>query len=65
MTTEEVANKVVELVRKQAWYEALDTLYQEKTKNVRSRRLYGERREDRPRRISAARGRLIGALRPR
>jgi hypothetical protein len=27
MTTEEVAKKVVELVRKQAWYDALDTLY--------------------------------------
>ncbi|MGB9474621.1 MAG: nuclear transport factor 2 family protein [Candidatus Udaeobacter sp.] len=27
MKTEEVARKVVELVRKQAWYEALDTLY--------------------------------------
>src|ERR1700724_1696188 len=27
MNTEEVANKVVELVRKQAWYEALDALY--------------------------------------
>ena len=27
MTTQEVAKKVVELVRKQAWYEALDTLY--------------------------------------
>ena len=27
MTTAEVAKKVVELVRKQAWYEALDTLY--------------------------------------
>ena len=27
MTTEEVARKVVDLVRKQAWYEALDTLY--------------------------------------
>jgi hypothetical protein len=26
-TTEEVAKEVVELVRKQAWYEALDTLY--------------------------------------
>ena len=24
MTTEEVAKKVMELVRKQAWYEALD-----------------------------------------
>jgi hypothetical protein len=27
MNTEEVAKKVVELVRKQAWCEALDTLY--------------------------------------
>jgi SnoaL-like domain len=27
MKTEEVARKVVELVRKQAWYEALDALY--------------------------------------
>ena len=27
MTTEKIAKKVVELVRKQAWYEALDTLY--------------------------------------
>jgi hypothetical protein len=27
MTTVEVAKKVVELVRKQAWYEALDSLY--------------------------------------
>src|SRR6476620_3740963 len=123
MTTEEVAKKVVELVRKQAWYEALDTLYdndivsveatapdsrgkeavrgkfdwwvnamqvhtfkasepfvahdrfvvqydadvteKEATKNVRGWRLDGEGREDRARRISAARGRLIGALRPR
>jgi hypothetical protein len=27
MSTEQVAQKVVELVRKQAWHEALDTLY--------------------------------------
>ena len=27
MNTEQVAQKVVELVRKQAWHEALDTLY--------------------------------------
>jgi hypothetical protein len=27
MNTKEVAEKVVELVRKQAWYEAFDTLY--------------------------------------
>src|SRR3954463_260361 len=29
MNTEEIAKKAVELVRKQAWYEALDTLYAE------------------------------------
>jgi hypothetical protein len=27
MNTEEIAKKVVELTKKQAWYEALDTLY--------------------------------------
>jgi hypothetical protein len=27
MNTEQVAQKVAELVRKQAWHEALDTLY--------------------------------------
>jgi hypothetical protein len=27
MNTEEVANKVVELTRKQAWHEAVDALY--------------------------------------
>ena len=27
MSTQEVAEKVVELVRQQAWYKALDTLY--------------------------------------
>jgi SnoaL-like domain len=34
MNTEEVANKVVELVRKQAWYEALDSLYDENIVSV-------------------------------
>ena len=34
MTTEEVAKKVVELVRKQAWYEALDALYDEDIMSV-------------------------------
>ena len=34
MNTEEVANKVVELVRKQAWYEALDTLYDDNVVSV-------------------------------
>jgi hypothetical protein len=34
MSTEEVAKKVVELVRKQAWYEALDTLYDDNIVSV-------------------------------
>jgi hypothetical protein len=34
MNTEEVAQKVVELVRKQAWYEALDTLYDDNIVSV-------------------------------
>ena len=34
MTTEEVAKKVVELVRKQAWYDALDTLYDQDVVSV-------------------------------
>ena len=33
-TTEEVAKKVVELVRKQAWYEALDSLYDDNIVSV-------------------------------
>jgi hypothetical protein len=34
MSTEEVAKKVVELTRKQAWYEALDTLYDDNVVSV-------------------------------
>ena len=34
MDTKEVAKKVVELVRKQAWYEALDTLYDDNVVSV-------------------------------
>jgi hypothetical protein len=34
MDTKEVAQKVVELVRKQAWYEALDTLYDDNIVSV-------------------------------
>jgi hypothetical protein len=34
MTTEEVAKRVVDLVRKQAWYEALDTLYDDNIVSV-------------------------------
>lgn len=33
-TTEEVAKKVVELVRKQAWHEALDSLYDDNIVSV-------------------------------
>ncbi|HEY4281585.1 MAG TPA: nuclear transport factor 2 family protein [Chthoniobacterales bacterium] len=36
MNTEQVAKKVVELVRKQAWYEALDTLYDKDVVSVES-----------------------------
>src|SRR5712664_2626763 len=34
MNTEEVAKKIMELVRKQAWYEALDTLYDDNIVSV-------------------------------
>ena len=34
MNTEQVAKKVLELVRKQAWYEALDTLYDDNIVSV-------------------------------
>ena len=34
MNTDQVAKKVVELVRKQAWYEALDTLYDDTVVSV-------------------------------
>ncbi|HEY2713649.1 MAG TPA: nuclear transport factor 2 family protein [Chthoniobacterales bacterium] len=34
MNTEELARKVVDLVRKQAWYEALDTLYDDNIVSV-------------------------------
>ena len=37
MNTEEVAQKVIELVRKQAWYEALDTLYDKDIVSVEAR----------------------------
>ena len=34
MNTKEVAQRVVELVRKQAWYEALDVLYDDNIVSV-------------------------------
>ena len=36
MSTQEIAKKVVELTRKQAWYEALDTLYDDDIVSVES-----------------------------
>jgi hypothetical protein len=41
MNTEEVAQKVVELVRKQAWHEALDTLYDKDIVSVEARTMDG------------------------
>ncbi len=47
MNTEEVAQKVVELVRKQAWHEALDTLYDKNIVSVEARASEGESPEKR------------------
>ena len=47
MTTEEVAEKVVELCRKQAWKEALDTLYAKDIVSVEARGMDGESPEKR------------------
>ena len=47
MKTEEVAKKVVELVRKQAWYEALDTLYDKDVVSVEAMGMSGESPETR------------------
>jgi SnoaL-like domain len=47
MSTEEVAKKVVELVRKQAWYEALDTLYDKNVVSVEAFGMGGESPETR------------------
>jgi SnoaL-like protein len=47
MSTEEVAKKVVELVRKQAWYEALDTLYDKNVVSVEASGMGGESPETR------------------
>jgi len=41
MNTEQVAQKVVELVRKQAWHEALDTLYDKDIVSVEARTMDG------------------------
>ena len=47
MNTQEVANKVVELTRKQAWKEALDTLYSKDIVSVESQAMRGGSPESR------------------
>jgi SnoaL-like domain len=47
MNTEEVAKKVVELTRKQAWYEALDALYDDDVVSVEAYSMGGESPETR------------------
>ena len=47
MNTEEVAQKVVELVRKQAWHEALDTLYDKNIVSIEAGASDGESPEKR------------------
>jgi SnoaL-like domain len=47
MDTEQIAQKVVELVRKQAWHEALDTLYSKEIVSVEARASDGESPEKR------------------
>ena len=47
MKTEEVAKRVVELVRKQAWYEALDALYDNDVVSVEAPSMSGESPETR------------------
>ena len=47
MNTEQVAQKVVELTRKQAWVEALDTLYDKNIVSVEARTMDGSSPETR------------------
>ena len=47
MNTEQVAQKVVELTRKQAWHEALDSLYDKNIVSVESRGMGAESPEKR------------------
>jgi hypothetical protein len=42
MNTEQIAQKVVELVRKQAWHEAVDTLYDKNIVSIEARANDGE-----------------------
>ena len=54
MNTQEVANKVVELTRKQAWREAIDSLYAKDIVSVEARAMEGGSFESRG--IEAVRG---------
>jgi hypothetical protein len=61
MNTEQVGQKVVELVRKQAWHEALDTLYDKDIVSVEARTMDGSSPEARG--IKGVRRRSIGGWR--
>jgi hypothetical protein len=54
MNTQEVANKVVELTRKQAWHEAVNSLYAKDIVSVEAQGMGGESPEKRG--IDAVRG---------
>jgi len=54
MTTEEIGRKVVELTRKQAWREAVDTLYSNDIVSVEAQGMGGESPEKRG--LEAVRG---------
>lgn len=56
MNTEEVANKVVELTRKQAWHEAVDALYDKDIVSVEAQATGSESPEKRG--IDAIRGKV-------
>jgi hypothetical protein len=56
MTTEEVAKRVVDLVRKQAWYEALDTFYDDNIVSVEAFSMSGGSPETRGK--EAVRGKI-------
>ncbi len=56
MSTQEVAEKVVELVRQQAWYKALDTLYDKDIVSVEASASEGESAEKRG--IDQVRGKI-------
>ena len=64
MTTKEVAKKVVELTRRQAWHEALDTLYDDNIVSVEVFSAGGSSPETRGKRACAAKS-IGGSTRPK